>query len=277
MEAFSDSLISDKAGAFDVSSWHLKTSAKLTLAENHVKLVSAWRRLVSGITHRYQIRLLKKSQRRVRNVVYSETVSILWNKFVKYCVGEAQRVRLELFRKKLDELVTARSENIRLQWNAFRRALLDQEEREQLRELWVSLVFVKKKRLVRAAAIRFQQSSMHNTVEWQRGWRELATRMALSDRISSLHRRAAAIRCLTGFFTRALAKSRVSQAVEHISLHTWDAQALVEPHLRDACGRINRFAKLWLRRKAGRFAVAYADEIFTTAFVHLAGNIVPNS
>jgi hypothetical protein len=269
MDLFAQALIDDETSAYDVSSWHLKAAAKASLVENHVKLRKLWRRLASAIRRRNQAVLMKKHRRSVPQAAYSDAVGVVWKTFVRKVLGDAERSRLRYFRVMLDELLIGRSDNIHLQWQVFSRALQDRESRLTLRELWISFAFLLKKRSLRTEQANFRELSARKRTEFHFKWREFARQSVRSDRIASIHRRAAAIDLLRRFFNRALVPFRASISTEAVDFVRWNPDRLVRPHLRAAYEKINHFARLWLARKATRFARAYADEILGTAIVRL--------
>jgi hypothetical protein len=75
---------------------------------------------------------------------------------------------------------------------------------------------------------------------------------------------------LTPFFHKILVPIRSLHAVECVESVDLDYSHIVHDSFELSCRRIHQFAKLWLARKGLRFSVAYADEIFGTALVHIA-------
>jgi hypothetical protein len=94
-------------------------------------------------------------------------------------------------------------------------------------------------------------------------------------RIAEANRRARAISCLTRFFQKILAGRRVDMIISQKLQINWDPGEIVKPVIVDSCRKIKILARKWLIRKSGRFASAYADEVFETAFVHLAAKFQP--
>lgn len=135
------------------------------------------------------------------------------------------------------------------------------------------MAFVLKKRIIVAEAQSYRKVSIHGEDAWRCKWGQVAGALLRKKRLSKTQRRANAIACLTRFFRMALVGFRTDQAVKSVVGFSWDMHGFVGKDVRGVCDVIGRFARIWLARKAWRFATAYTDEIFESAFVRLCPNL----
>jgi hypothetical protein len=192
---------------------------------------------------------------------------MLWVALCQKLVIHGRWFHLEYFHASLVELRLARCDNIRNQWVVYSNELLDRLRVSNVRELWHSFAFLLQKQVVRSAF------EAHKKAELRGRWRTLVEALVLANRLSSAARRSMALSRLTRFFHRILVPIRCLRAVECVESVDCDYIHIVHDGLKLSCRTINQFAKRWLARKARRFAVAYADEIFGTALVHIAAKL----
>jgi hypothetical protein len=207
---------------------------------------------------------MKRAQRHVRSDAYSDATRMLWGALTQKLVIHVRRFHLEYFHASLGELRSGRSDNIRNQWVVYSNELQDRLRVSNMRELWRSFAFLLQKQVVRSAM---------RTLVLRGGWRRLSRALVLQNRLLPAARRPTALSRLGRFFRRILVPFRCRQAVACVESVDCDYGHIVHDSLELSCRRINQCAKLWLARKARRFAVAYADEIFGTALVHIAGKL----
>jgi hypothetical protein len=120
---------------------------------------------------------------------------------------------------------------------------------------------------------------MKSEEEFTYWWKRFSGTLMRRKRLARIMKRRKAIMCLTRFFLGILHRKQVAALSPTTVQFNWDPVPFVSPMVQDACRKVQTLARKWLIRKSGRFATAYADEIFDTAFTHLAGKIhmrVPN-
>lgn len=270
--SFGDALCSQNSAAFNVAVIWDETAKKLESAKDRLERRNLW----IGMAKKYRNMSFSKmiTEAEVESTeVYKDMIRMLWRNLCQKMVLHSCVYNLKYFKLMLNKMSMERLVNIRGQWITWSRVLVRNNVTETRRSLWISIVFVLRKRKVVAAHDRFARISIRGEDQWRSVWTSFSKLLVRRKRVAKIETKYNALECLSRFFRRAILKSRINKAAIAVTRFIWNPNTFVRKDVELAKRRIASLARLWLSRKAKRFAEAYADEIFDSAFVHISPNI----
>ncbi|OHS95194.1 hypothetical protein TRFO_02126 [Tritrichomonas foetus] len=272
-----DAIISPRAAAIDVSQWYSNINHLYFSKISRLKCRKKWIDYAIALKRKNFTGKLSRAQNDVSKYVFCNATKLLWRSFTRKIIFQSRIFNLHFYYAQLHRVVYERRNNIRIQWKSYARALMYglSPPGTDYRDLWISFAFLLKKRQIIEAARNFRKApkiSFAGKNQTREIWRKYSRAILCNYRIQQTRTKARADRVLSNFFQHALIPYRVQKTAENVISVHFD-YSIVNPMVKQSCDEVTHFAKLWLRKKAQNFSIAYADETFKTSFVHIMSKV----
>lgn len=264
--ALDEALIAKRSVAYDMSYTYDITLQKLEAVEKRMSRRRKWIRMAKEFNSAKFLDRVEVARKEATQFVFADVMRVLWQSMIRKVLYYSRIYNIKYYRLLLDELYVGRIRNIRTQWIVWGNAMRDAQKKQEMRELWVSLAHVLWKRMIVDESREFHKVRIHGEEEWRRKWTDVANRLVRRKRLARIKRRYDAIQVLTRFFGKILLKHRSEKAARAVVRFDWNISEFVKDDVGDSYKKIYRLAKICFMKKADRFAAAYADEVFGSAF-----------
>lgn len=265
-----DALISPHTAAVNVSPWIYRMQKLYSDKITRIKYRKNWIKIARKLVVKNYRKKLATARGKVAQSIFENATKVLWKSLHRKALLHSRLFNIRFYFAKYQKLRYERQMNIRIQWKAYARSLINgiNPPDYSYRELWNDYAFILKKKEVQQEARRYQALSFHGEEQTQIIWKEFSSKLLLIHRIRKLRQYIRSIAILTQFFHNALFTFRSTKAAEGAISFTPNYD-FSRQFITQSCLEINHLAKMYLQKKSNGFSRAYADETFKTSFVHL--------